>query len=534
MAGGTNFFDFQQSLLAQARRPAAAAAKPANGPTAAVGIPDALTVTQLTQQIDRALKAGLPASVSVRGEVSNYKHHGSSGHAYFTLKDTDACIDCVMFKGDFAKLKFKPSDGLELLATGRVGVYGQRGRYQLYVSALQPVGQGALELAFQQLRARLEREGLFERSRKKRLPRFPQHLALVTSKETAALQDMLKVLRRFAFLKLSIYHVPVQGDGSAEQISAAIHHLNREREDFPVDLILLARGGGSLEDLWQFNEEIVARAICASEIPVVTGIGHEVDVSIADLVADYHAHTPTEAAQVVTAHWRQARDALDTTDVRLRRCVRDFAAGARQRLTHVERHELFRRPLDRVNSLRQFLDDREKSLGHAAATRLHLLQRRLSEIARRLDRHRPGALLARLRQRLDERQHALDFALHARLRLARRRVDALDASLRERHPRHALSLLRHRLDSAAVRLNGATRASCQSLRRQLDSFETQLRLVGPEQVLQRGYSITTHRKTGQVLRSAAQLKPGDRIVTRLADGQVESTADDPNQPRLFD
>lgn len=501
-----NFFEFQQSIVTSTRR--AATAKPAAGAQAGN---DALTVSQLTTQIDRALKAGLPASVAVKGEVSNYKHHGSSGHAYFTLKDTESCIDCVMFKSDFAKLKFKPSDGLELLATGRVGVYGQRGRYQLYVSNLLPVGQGALELAFQQLRAKLEREGLFEPSRKKRLPRYPQHLVLVTSKETAALQDMLKVLKRFAFVKLSIYHVPVQGDGSAEKIAAALQDLNARRAALGVDVILLARGGGSLEDLWEFNEEIVARAIVASRVPVVTGIGHEVDVSIADLVADYHAHTPTEAAQVVTALWRECRTVLDTSDLRLRKSLRDTLAYYRQRVTSIERHEVFRRPLDRVNQLRQVMDDREKSLNHAVVTRLHVLQRRLSESARRLEKHRPAAQIERLRQRLTHQQHTLGLALKGRVKLLNQDVVSADR-----------------------RLRGVTKVNLQSLRKQVDSLEAQLRLVGPEQVLQRGYSITTHKKTGQVVRSASQLKPGDKIVTRLADGEVESVTEDPNQPGLFE
>ena len=504
----SSFFDFQKSLATPAvRRPAAAK------PNADVGLPgnDALTVSQLTAQIDRALKSGLPASIAVRGEVSNYKHHGSSGHAYFTLKDTDACIDCVMFKSDFAKLKFKPSDGLELLATGRVGVYGQRGRYQLYVTNLLPVGQGALELAFQQMRAKLEREGLFERDRKKPLPRYPQHLALVTSKETAALQDMLKVLRRFPFLKLSVYHVPVQGDGSAEKIAAAIHDLNERRAKLGVDVILLARGGGSLEDLWEFNEEVVARAIVASRIPVVTGVGHEVDVSIADLVADYHAHTPTEAAQVVTAHWRNARQFLDDAELRVRKGLRDTLTYYRQRVTTIERHEVFRRPLDRVNQLRQLVDDREKDLTHGVTSRLHVLHRRLSEHARRLDKHRPAALIDRLRQRLDHREHTLALALRSRVRLT---ASGLTSSER--------------------RLRSAAKVRQQAFRKELDSLEAQLRLVGPEQVLQRGYSITCHKKTGQVIRSAAQVKPGDKLVTRLADGQIESVTDDSNQPGLFE
>jgi exodeoxyribonuclease VII large subunit len=301
----------------------------------------------------------------------------------------------------------------------------------------------------------------------------------------------------------------VQGDGSAEQIAACIGRLNGRSGEY--DAILLARGGGSLEDLWEFNEEIVARAIFASTIPVVTGVGHEVDVSIADLVADYHAHTPTEAAQVLTAQWRNAGDVLAGADARLRKGLRDTLAYYKQRVTSIERHEVFRRPLDHVNKLRQVVDDREKDLRHTAVNRLHLLQRRLSDSARRLDKHRPAALIDRLRQRLDHRGLTLAMALKQRVQLLNVTVTTADR-----------------------RLRGGTKVNHQSLSKALDSLETQLRLVGPEQVLKRGYSITSNKKTGQVIRSASQVKGGETIVTRLADGQIESVTDDPGQPKLFD
>ena len=280
------------------------------------------------------------------------------------LKDPGACVDCVIFKSDAQRLKFKPADGMELLAGGRVGIYAQRGRYQLYVSSLSPIGQGALELAFQQLRAKLQAEGLFAPERKKPLPAFPINIVLVTSRQTAALQDMLKVLRRFPFLQLSVFHVPVQGEGAGEKIAEALGLLNRQaaKGKRVVDVMLLGRGGGSLEDLWAFNEEVVARAIAKSAIPIVTGVGHEVDVSISDLVADYHAHTPTEAAQVIVAQWRNAPDAIDTIVLRSRRALRQSLTDARQRLSAIERHEVFRRPTDRIDQIRQLLDDRQRTL----------------------------------------------------------------------------------------------------------------------------------------------------------------------------
>lgn len=493
-----NFFEFQKSLVEGKR----GSAKPQ-----AAG-EEALTVSQLTQRIERTLKAGFPGSVWVKAEVSNFKHHGSSGHAYFTLKDPEACIDCVMFKSEFAKLKFEPGDGMELLVSGRVGVYGQRGRYQLYVTNMLPVGQGALELAFQQLRAKLEGEGLFEAGRKKVLPRYPRRIVMVTSRETAALQDMLKVLRRYAFLRLGIFHVPVQGDGAAEQIAAAIGRVNKMSG---VDLILLGRGGGSLEDLWEFNEECVARAIVASRIAVVTGIGHEVDVSIADLVADHHAHTPTEAASIAVGQWRNAAQVLMDGEGKLGKGLRDLVGYYRQRIGSIERHEVFRRPMDGVNRLRQLVDDREKDLGHGMSDRLHVLQRRVAEASRRLEKQRPAALIERLRQRLEHRKHVLAMTLRSRVKL-----------------------LGSELLTAERRLRNGSRVQRQALGKQLDSLEAQLRLVGPEQVLQRGYSITYQKKTGDVIRSVKQLKAGEKMVTRVADGEIESITEDSKQPGLFE
>jgi exodeoxyribonuclease VII large subunit len=367
-----NFFDFQEKI----------AKKPAKAEVPAPVASKALTVSQLTARINSCIKESFPSTVLVRGEVSNFKHHGPSGHWYFTLKDDQASIACACYKSDNARMKFMPKDGDEVLATGRLAVYAQKGTYQLYVSRLDAVGQGALELAFRQLHDKLKAEGLFDAERKRPLPLYPRRIALVTSTQTAALQDMLKVLRRYPWLTLLVFHVSVQGDGSAEQIAAALADLGRQSSDIGgVDLILLARGGGSLEDMWEFNEEIVARAIAACPIPIITGIGHEVDVSIADLVADYHAHTPTEAAQVAVQHWKTAAQTLETAGLRLRREIRTLLQEARQRLIAVERHEAFRRPMDRINQLRQLLDDRHRALSLALANRIRASAERLSRLA---------------------------------------------------------------------------------------------------------------------------------------------------------
>jgi len=481
-----NFFDVAADLAARKR----AAALPRQAAGAAPAEPaKALSVTEVTAIIDKAVKQGVPPSLSVRGEVSNFNRHGASGHLYFTLKDANACINCVMWKDAAARLKFAPRDGMELIATGGVRVFAPQGKYQLYVNSLTPVGQGALELAFRQLHAKLQAEGLFATERKKPLPVYPLCITLITSQSGAALQDMLKVLRPFPWLRLCVYHVPVQGDGSAEKIAEAIAHLNRRHKTIGgVDVILLGRGGGSLEDLWEFNEEIVARAMAASAIPIITGIGHEVDVSIADLVADYHAHTPTEAARVATAGWKNIADVLDQHHIALRRSTRQFVQNARQRLEAIQRHEIFRRPLDRIQNLRQLLDERHVSLSAAIHDKTHTLQLRLLNCSVLLEKH---------------------------------------------HPRNQLRLHRQRVDELRMRLDTSIQTRLQRTQEKVNSMSRVLSVIGPEQVLARGYSITRNKKTGEIIKSKTQVKGGEKLVTRVTDGQIESTAQDPNQPSLF-
>jgi exodeoxyribonuclease VII large subunit len=450
-----NFFDFHHRMAERKSAPAAPE------------VTDALTVTQLTAAIEKAIKAGVPASVTVRGEVSNVSDRQASGHLYFTMKDATACINCVMWRDNASRLKFSLEDGLEIIATGRITLYAPQGRYQLTVQRLQPAGRGALEMAFRQLQARLSAEGLFDAERKKPIPRYPSKIALVTSQATAALQDILKVLRRFPWLRLMLYHVPVQGEGSAARIAEAIAELNRRGADLGgVDVMLLARGGGSLEDLWSFNEEIVARAIAASHIPIVTGIGHEVDCTISDLVADYHAHTPTEAAQVVSKNWNRAIDSLVQMEGRLRSLIRQNLLDFRNRMEAIHRHEFFRRPMDRIQLLRQLLDDRQK---------------------------------------------AMNLALSGRVRRYRDRVSALEP-----------------------RLPAAARTFQQNRVTRLDAFDRHLQALSPEAVLNRGYTITMLKKTGEILRASTAAKAGDRLLTRFADGQTESVVQDSRQMALFE
>jgi len=480
MCAKSNFFDFRENLL---RKPDVA---PAGGGR------EPVSVAQLTADIERSIKSGLPTSVAVKGELSNYNAHRGSGHHYFTMKDAGACIDCVMFKSDAMRLKFEPTDGMEIVATGRVGIYAQRGRYQLYATSLQPIGQGALEIAFQQMRAKLEAAGLFAVERKRELPTYPRRIVLITSSNTAALQDMLKVLRRFRFLRLSLYHVPVQGTGCGDKIAEAIRHVSSTLgpgTNDPADVVIVSRGGGSLEDLWGFNEEAVARAIAASTIPVVTGIGHQVDVSIADLVADYHAHTPTEAATVVTRYWLTAGDEMVSSTARLLRAIVNKVAESKSTLTAFERHEFFRRPTDRINRMRQQLDDVERQLHIGVERRSHSRRRDLDSLAARLQRH---------------------------------------------DPRHMVDLRKQRLSHVDNRLMRETRNVITRHADRLSGMEGRLVALSPEAVLHRGYSITRRAKDGAIVRSATQLSEGETIITRFSDSEVKSTVEDEQQMKLFE
>jgi exodeoxyribonuclease VII large subunit len=519
----TNFFDFREKLRGGGERPAT----PGDGATP-------LSVSQLTRKIDAALRGAFPSPVLVRGELSNVNHHRPSGHLYFTLKDEHACIDCVVFRNDAAGLRFEPQDGLEVLAWGRVSVYAARGRYQLYVTRLDPVGQGALELAFRQLHARLQAEGLFATERKKPIPKYPLRIALLTSRQTAALQDMRKVLERFPWLRLRLHHVPVQGEGAAGKIAQAIEQINRSAGQSGVEVILLARGGGPLEDLWAFNEEVVARAIAASAIPIVTGIGHEVDTSIADLVADYHAHTPTEAAQVITSHWRTAADTLEASEMRLRRAMRVIVQDGAQRLSAIERHEAFRRPTEGIDRLRQVLDDGEGQLRLALSERLRRLHRQVLEHEHALHLHGPAPRVRQLTSRLAAMDQRLDHAQAVRIGSSRDRLAYLLAGLHERHPRHLVRLFDQRLTTIGERVRSQMLAVLEQRAVGLGMLERHLHAVGPENVLRRGFTITLDKRGQKILRSAKEVATGDTLTTRFADGQVESIAQDPRQPRLFE
>jgi exodeoxyribonuclease VII large subunit len=348
-------------------------------------------IGELTRAVKELLEEAFAPSVWVSGEVSNLKKH-TSGHWYLTLKDRDSQLQTVVYRGVNLRLKFDIRDGLEVIARGRLTVYQPRGEYQLQVEELQPKGVGPLELAFRQLKEKLSRLGYFDR-RKKALPPYPRRVALVTSPTGAAVRDMLETLtRRWPLAEIWVHPATVQGDGAGASIAAAIRALN----GLPgVEVMIIGRGGGSLEDLWAFNEECVAQAIFESRVPVVSGVGHETDLVISDMVADLRALTPTDAATKVVPDKTDVLTWLGETDTRLRDLLLRRLDLARARLGDLSRRRCFRLPLDRIHDHERRLDDWHERLQRALRQRLAVLRQRLEALAGRLETLSPLHVLAR-------------------------------------------------------------------------------------------------------------------------------------------
>jgi exodeoxyribonuclease VII large subunit len=350
-----------------------------------------LTVGEVTRRIKGALELQF-AGVAIQGEISNYKRH-TSGHVYFTLKDESAQIQCVLWRSRVAQLFFTPQDGMNVIAKGRITVYEVRGVYQLDIVQLQPAGIGELQLAFERLKSKLSDEGLFDAARKRPLPEFPEMIGIVTSPTGAAIQDILNVIsRRFPSVQLVLLPVKVQGEGAAEEIAKAIGMFNDFGEP---DLLIVGRGGGSIEDLWAFNEEIVARAIAASRIPVVSAVGHEVDFTIADFVADLRAPTPSAAAEMVVPDRAKLIEFLRDFSYTGRQAITERITSARDQVAAIVRSYGFNAPLDRIRQYSQRLDELQRSLGTSISHRYILVRRDISSFQQRLNSLNPLLVLHR-------------------------------------------------------------------------------------------------------------------------------------------
>ncbi len=451
---------------------------------AAAGAPARWSVSELTARIKGALEAEFQ-DVEVAGELSNCRRH-TSGHLYFTLKDGGARLDAVMWRQTAARLRFEPKDGLQAVCRGRVEVYPPHGKYQLIVDRLDPLGAGALALAFEQLKDRLAGEGLFDPARKRPLPFLPRRIGVVTSPTGAALRDFLRVLHvRFPALPVLVAPARVQGDGAAAEIVTAIDRLSAGGE---VDVIVVTRGGGSMEDLWAFNEEEVARAIARSRVPVVSAIGHEIDFTIADFVADRRAPTPTGAAEILAPVRLDLEAGARSLAGRLGRAFTGGIQGRRQDLLRLRM---------RLADPRRGLADRKLFLADA--------QERLAVAARAILAFREQALRkARLRVEAQDPRVALAVRL--------RELHARRAAL-ERGGRQALGLPERRvaLSVWSGRLNAAAGASLASRRAALGVEAARLSAISPQRVFERGYSLTRLVRDRSLVRAAAAVRPGDEI-----------------------
>ena len=428
------------------------------------------TVAELNGAIRELLGSEFD-DIWVAGEISGAKT-ASSGHCYFTLKDHDAQLRCVCFRQTLRYLKFKPQDGVAVLARGRIDVYEQRGEYQLLVELLEPQGHGALQFAFEQLKKKLAAEGLFDAARKRAIPKLPGRIGIITSPSGAVIRDITQILsRRFPGLHIRLYPATVQGEGSIEAVLRAIEYFSGS--GWP-QVVILARGGGSLEDLWTFNEEAVARAIAASNVPVISAVGHETDFTIADFVADLRAPTPSAAAELVISTREQLFDQLNVFDHKLAQSVRYLLAMAARRL-----HQ---QGVERASAVLH------RSIGR--------LQQRVDELEYRLRERTVSAAAAR-RQRLDQ--------LIARLR-------SLDLRLR-------IAAARGRLEVAGTAAEHVVRRRLTRAQGRLEPLIAQLSQLSPLKILERGYAIVTS-EAGQIVKDPADAPVGSAISVRIAKGEL--------------
>ncbi len=472
-------------------------------------------VSEVTAQI-RVLLEGQFADVWVEGEVSNF-HSAQSGHLYFTLKDAKSQLRCVCFRDQLRGIKFRPEDGLQVTVRGSISVYEVRGDYQLYVTQIEPVGLGALQLAFEQLKKRLEAEGLFAAERKKQLPVLPRRIGIVTSPTGAAVQDILRVLkRRFPNVHVQIFPVKVQGEGAAKEIAAAVQYFNRAAL---IDVMILARGGGSLEDLWAFNEEIVARAIFESVIPIITGVGHETDFTIADFAADVRAPTPSAAAEIVV----RTRQEFEKHVIELQRSaeqrLRYLLLEWRHRVRDLESHRAFRQLEQFVRRRRQQVDEFAGALFDGLRARLKETHRRLTTSSARVASFDLRGRADGFRLRLSRRDAELRGALERVVSRKRRRFNAAQMRVASFELGARLERLRRRYEKIADELRVRADRMLAAKRRRLEAASVRLQERSPFQLLERGYAIA-YDAEGRVLRSPDQVAIGEDISVRLARGEL--------------
>lgn len=433
-----------------------------------------LSIKELNKYIKAVIESeDLLQDVWVRGEISNFTHH-SSGHMYFTLKDADSRIKSIMFAKQNQRLPFLPREGTRVMARGNVSVYERDGQYQFYVTEMQPDGIGGLYMAYEQLKKKLEDEGLFALSRKKQIPRFPRAIGIITSPTGAAVRDIIITLqRRFPTLPILLLPVLVQGTQAAPAIVKAIQEMNKRQE---VDVLIVGRGGGSLEELWAFNEETVARSIFASQIPIISAVGHETDFTIADFVADLRAATPTAAAELAVPHHIELKQQLAQFKQRLQRGLFQELQAKRERLERAKRSPAMLNP-----------------------------RKQLIQPAERLDR-----LTEQLRYRI---QNSIARAEQKKLKLVQR--------LSGFNPREQVLYTKRRAGNAERQLVQAMQAIWRTHQYRWDTQLKQLDALSPLKVMQRGYSLVYDEKKQNLIKSITQVQLGDVVNITLKDGRMD-------------
>ena len=416
----------------------------------------------------------------VEGEISNFRAHDSSGHLYFTLKDKDSQIRAVMFRSQARLLRFRPEDGMQVILRGRATIYEVRGELQLSAEYLEPKGAGALQIAFEQLKAKLEAEGLFDSQRKKPIPALPRCIGIVTSPQAAALKDILNILRRrHHSANLLIYPAQVQGEAAPTEVSAGIKFFNRAKS---VDVIIVARGGGSAEDLAAFNHEGLARTVAASAIPIISAVGHETDFTILDFVADLRAPTPSAAAELVIRSRQEIEEQAESLKLRLARAVRYRLLIAKQTLTQAAQQGAFARMMGGIQQRQQKLDD--------------LIFRLQKSEGRLIEQHR-------------------------------RRWERASAAVRHYDARRMLAGIRKDLNTHTSTITAAMREALLRKKSQLGQIEHQLRALSPMAILDRGYALVFDA-SGKLVKASTQVEPGDQISARLARGSLSARVEKKN------
>ncbi len=406
------------------------------------------TVSQVNTLIKTVLENSLPGRLTITGEITDWKLH-HSGHCYFSLKDEKAVLPCVMWRSNFGKVKFEPENGMAVLGTGFIDVYEPQGKYQFYVERMEPSGVGALQLAFEQMVKRLEAQGLFAEAHKRPIPPYPERIGILTSESGAAIEDIKdSIWNRWPCVKLFLYPVPVQGEGAAEEIAAAVRDVNRRNRTLRLDVLIVGRGGGSLEDLWAFNEEVLARAIFASKIPVISAVGHEIDTTVADLVADARASTPTKAGVVAVP--------------------------------------------DRLKVLTD-LGNYQSSMNNNIILCFNYHHQQLDEIA--------GNIAGAVKQFLIERREQLYRSFEQVTKI---------------EPHRLLGKMRDDLNNLKNRLSAALQAVVNKRKMSLTAQANLLAGLNPKSVLKRGYSITTDKSTGLLVKKLEDVQIGNLLITELA------------------